>query len=270
MISESSPVPNDIAAGYNAAVARTASIRLHLRWFDSVSSTMDLAAKDAQDGAPEGLVIGAEEQTAGRGRRGRSWISPAGAGLYLSFVLRPPYDQAADPRVLALITLAAGVAVRDGIARATGLTPDLKWPNDVVIGRRKLAGVLAEGHDLGTPGQTIILGVGINVRDSSYPPDVASRATSLASELGRVVDRAALLEHLLVALATWYDRLRTGDLDGILRAWRQASPSARGARVVWADGHASGVTAGVDESGALLVATETGTARVVSGELTWL
>jgi BirA family transcriptional regulator, biotin operon repressor / biotin---[acetyl-CoA-carboxylase] ligase len=270
VIPASSPLPPELAAGYNAALARMPPLRLDLRWFPSVGSTMDLAAQAARDGAPEGLVICADEQTAGRGRRGRSWSSPAGAGLYLSIVLRPAHDTVGDSRALMLITLAAGVGVREAILRGAGLDAELKWPNDVMIGRRKLAGILAEGHDIGSIEQAVVVGIGMNVLRSRYPADVELRATSIETELGGAVDRARLLEELLVSIATWYDRLRSGDTDGILQTWRDASPSARGARVESVDRQVSGVTADVDETGALLIRTASGTVRVVSGELTWL
>jgi BirA family biotin operon repressor/biotin-[acetyl-CoA-carboxylase] ligase len=245
-------------------------MRLDLRWYPSVPSTMDVAAEAVQAGAAEGMVFCADEQTAGRGRRGRVWSSPPGAGLYFSVVLRPAHDPLGDNRVLALVTLTAGVAVREAIAHATGLVAELKWPNDVVLGRRKLAGILAEGVSVGTPEQAVVLGVGINVMRWSHPPEVEARALSLEGELGRPIDRAVLLEELLVSLSGWYDRLRRGDADDILRAWRDAAPSARGARVEWAAGTRRGTTAGVDETGALLVDTGVGIERVIAGELQWL
>src|SRR5688500_4222387 len=137
-------------------------MQLQIRTYGCVTSTMDVALAAVDEGAAEGLVIVADEQTAGRGRRGRPWSSPAGAGLYMSFVFRPPVEALSAP-LLAILTLAAGVAVRCAIIGATGLTPELKWPNDVVVGRRKLAGILAEGVGIGTAAQTVILGVGINV-----------------------------------------------------------------------------------------------------------
>jgi BirA family biotin operon repressor/biotin-[acetyl-CoA-carboxylase] ligase len=263
-------LPADLAAAYNNALARSPAIRIDLRWYRSVQSTMDLAAEAVQAGVAEGLVICADEQTAGRGRRGRTWSSPAGAGLYLSMVWRPPHDPVGDSRLLALVTLAAGVGVRNAIVAATGLAPQLKWPNDVVMARCKLAGILAEGTALGTPEQAIVVGVGINVRQSAYPPEIASRATSLETELGRRVDRAVLLEELLIALPACYDRLRSGDADDILRAWRDAAPAAHGARVVLSERRIEGVTAGVDESGALLVDTGKTIERVIAGEVIWL
>lgn len=231
---------------------------------------MDLAADAVQARAPEGLVICADEQTAGRGRRGRQWSSPPGAGLYLSIVLRPAHDPAGDNRVVSLITLAAGLAVRDAIARACGLTCDLKWPNDVTIGRRKVAGILAEGFDIDSPDQAVVVGIGINMLRAVYPRDVEARAVALEEQLGRAVDRALLLEETLVALAAWYDRLRRGSASDILQDWRRAAPAAVGASVEWAETGRRGVTAGIDGTGALLIETDTGIERVVAGELRWL
>jgi BirA family biotin operon repressor/biotin-[acetyl-CoA-carboxylase] ligase len=224
-----------------------------------------------QANAAEGLVIAADEQTHGRGRRGRIWSSPPGAGVYLTFVVRPPLDDVAAP-VLSLLTLASGVAVREAVMQATGFTPDLKWPNDIVVGRRKLAGILAEGLGIGTPGQAVLIGVGLNLLTAAHPGEIASRATSLEAELGRRLDRGTVLEELLVAVPRRYDELRRGNADDILRAWRAASPSAIGRMVEWQDAERQhrGTTAGVDHTGALLVTTAHGTERVLAGELTWV
>ena len=249
---------------------------LDVRWHASVPSTMDVAAALASDGAAHGVVVAAEEQTAGRGRRGASWASPPGAGLYFSFIARPgsqapgPKSQVPSPKPhqapLSLITLAAGIGVREGIAAASGLAPDLKWPNDVMVGRRKLAGILAEGLAIGTRHQAIVIGVGVNVRPAAYPPEIAARATSIEGELGRAVDRDTLFAAILDALSHRLAALdqRPGD---ILQAWRAASPSAIGTRVEW-DGH-SGLTSGIDDTGALLVKTSAGIERIIAGELHW-
>ena len=241
---------------------------LDVRWHASVPSTMDVAAALASDGAAHGVVVAAEEQTAGRGRRGASWASPPGAGLYFSFIARPG-SQVPRPKPqapLSLITLAAGVGVREGIATACGLLPDLKWPNDLLVGRRKLAGILSEGLAIGTRNQAIVIGVGVNVQPAAYPPEVAARATSIEGELGRAVDRNTLFAAILDALSHRLAALeqRPGD---ILQAWRAASPSAIGTRVDW-DGH-SGLTSGIDDTGALLVKTASGVNRIISGELHW-
>ena len=186
----------------------------------------------------------------------------AGAGLYFSFIARPGTSQS-----LSLITLAAGVAVRDGIAAATGLAADLKWPNDLLVGKRKLAGILAEGLAIGTPDQAVIIGVGVNAHPAAYPPDVRARATSIEDELGRPVDRGLLLSAILISLWDWLARLRQSPGD-ILQAWRAASPNAIGTRVEWDGRH--GVTAGIDDDGALLVKTHVGIERIIAGELQWM
>jgi BirA family biotin operon repressor/biotin-[acetyl-CoA-carboxylase] ligase len=259
------------AAAHTAAAARSRFVARDARWFPSVTSTMDVAERAVRAGVAEALVIVADEQTSGRGRRGRVWNSPPGAGLYISFVFGPP-RATDDVGSASRITLAAGVAVRAAIQQSTGLVTELKWPNDVMVGRRKLAGILAEGFDVGTAWQTVILGIGINVRSASYAPDVAARATSLETELGRSVDRALVLEEVLVAVSDAHEDLRRGKADAILRQWREAAPSAEGARVEWTTNHRShrGTTAGIDDDGVLLVRTSSGLERIVGGEVNWL
>src|SRR5262249_28230149 len=146
---------------------------------------------------------------------------------------------------------------------ASGLRVDLKWPNDLFVGRRKLAGILAEK----SAADFIVLGYGVNVGPMAYPPEIAPRATSLETELGRAVDRHQLFAETLIALARRYDDLLDGRFDAILDAWRRRAPSAHGARVGWAE--QSGTTAGIDEQGALLVRTGDRIVRIVSGELQW-
>ena len=172
---------------------------------------------------------------------------------------------------MSLLTLAAGIAVRRAIETASGLRADLKWPNDVMVARRKLAGILAEAIGLGTHDEFVVLGVGINILATAHPPELAVRATSLQAELGRAVDRGMIFEELLVEVAQLYDHLRRAKADDILREWRAAAPSVDGARVEWQahDGMRRGTTAGVDDSGALLVRTANGVERVVGGEVTW-
>lgn len=253
-------IPDDLAGPIDRLRAQRPDARLDVRWHPSLPSTMDAAGSLANEGAAHGVVVVADAQTAGRGRRGTVWASPPGAGLYLSFVARP------SQLSLPLLTLAAGVAVRDGIASATGLRADLKWPNDLIAGRRKLAGILAEGLAIGTRDQAVIVGVGINLRPAAYPPEIAVRATSIEGELGRAIDRGELLAGVLISL---WDRLAALEHSpsDILRAWRAASPNALGTRVEWDGGH--GVTAGIDDSGALLIKTADRVERIIAGELRW-
>lgn len=255
-------LPDEVGVAVEALRARRPDMAIDLRWHASTTSTMDLASELAAAGARHGVTVGADEQSAGRGRRGREWESPAGAGLYFSMVARPSLVSTSLP----LLTLAAGVGVRDGIRAATGLTADLKWPNDVIIGRRKLAGILAEGLALGTREQAVIIGVGVNVQPAAYSPEVAARATSLEDELGRAIDRGEVLGEVLAGLWDSLSALERSRSD-ILQAWRAASPSAFGTRVEWDMKH--GITAGIDDAGALRVNTTVGVERIISGDLHW-
>jgi BirA family biotin operon repressor/biotin-[acetyl-CoA-carboxylase] ligase len=213
----------------------------------------------------------ADEQTSGRGRRGHRWFSPPGSGLYVSVVLAPA--RAIDPaRAFSLLTLAAGVALAEGIEQAAGLRIDLKWPNDLLVSGRKVGGILAESSGAGDRFDTVVVGYGINVQSTSFPPALSNQATSLETELGRAVDRDHLLVETLAALARRYDDLLAGRFDAILDAWRRLAPRASGARVAWTTnaGTASGTTAGVDDRGALLVRIDDRVERIVSGEVVWL
>ena len=255
------PLPDDLAAALSRVAARLGSIGREVLWHPEVSSTSDLAGALAEDGADEGLLVIADMQTAGRGRLGRTWASPPGAGIYASVVFRPSAQAAR------LLTLAAGVAVAEGIAHATGLEPELKWPNDVHCAGRKLAGILAERG-----ANHVILGFGVNVLQAMYPADVRARATSIELELGRPVDRALVLAECLAALAARYVDLNDGRESAVMAAWRSRAASMLGRRVEWDVAGASqrGLAERIDEDGALLVRTEHGLVRVISGEVRWL
>ncbi len=220
--------------------------------------------------AVEGLVVVADEQTAGRGRRGHTWFSPPGSGLYVSVVLSPSTSAVDPARATTLLTLAAGVAIAEGVEEACGLRVDLKWPNDLQVSRRKLGGILAESSGTGAHG-AVVVGYGLNVLSTAFPQELGDRATSLETELGRAVDRHHLLAETLAALSRRYDDLLTGRFDAILDAWRRRAPGATGARVTWTvNGSASsGVTAGIDDLGALLVRVDDRVERIVSGEVVW-
>ena len=168
----------------------------------------------------------ADEQTAGRGRRGREWFSPPGSGLYVSIVLTPGRARHQPARATMLLTLAAGVALAEAVETATALRVDLKWPNDLFVARRKLAGILAEAAGVERAPQPVVLGYGINISPMAYPPELRDRATSLESEAGRPVDRALVLVETLAAVARRYDDLLDGRFDAILDAWRLRAPAA--------------------------------------------
>jgi BirA family biotin operon repressor/biotin-[acetyl-CoA-carboxylase] ligase len=260
-LNQPEPVPEDIHAALTTAGDRLGLFDGRLLWYASVGSTNDLAARLAEQGAAEGAVVSADEQTSGRGRLGRDWASPRGAGLYVSLVLRP------DAQSAALLTIAAGVALAEGIAAATGLAPSLKWPNDLNIGSRKLAGILAEAGV-----SHVVLGFGINLMPAAYPPDVAARATSLEGELGRPVDRGMVLAECLAAIAQRYAQLRRRETQPAVEAWRRLAAPTLGRAVEWGEGAARrrGIAETIDAAGALLVRTSSGTERIISGEVRWL
>ena len=266
--------PEELVAALERARPRLGRLASTLLFFETIGSTNDEAmsrSAKALAERPEGLVIVASEQTAGRGRRGHTWFSPPGAGLYVSVVLAPATS--IDPaRATTLLTLAAGVALAEGIAEATGLAVDLKWPNDMQVSRRKLGGILAESSGTGGRADTVVVGYGLNVLATAFPPELRDRATSLESELGRAVDRHQLLAETLTALSRRYEDLLAGRFDAILDAWRRHAPAASGAAVTWTTnaGTASGVTAGIDALGALLVRIGDRVERIVSGEVAWL
>lgn len=265
-------MPETLPAEFETALQLTADRRgqfgERIFYNSEIGSTNDEAARLAEHGAPQGTTVVASAQHAGRGRFGRAWFSPAGAGLYVSVIVR---NRQAAP----LLTLAGGVAVAEGILAATGLPTEIKWPNDVVVHagrRRKLAGVLAEGSTTADGLQYVILGFGINLRPAAYPPEIADRATSLETELGRPVDAGLVLAETLAALAKWVALLATNHTPALLARWRELSPLARGASVEWEtpDGVRSGRTMGIDDAGALLVRSNDRTERIISGVVHWM
>lgn len=226
--------------------------------FDSIDSTNLEAIRQAKGGAPEGVCVVAGEQTRGRGRLDRSWHSPKNAGLYLSIVLRPQFEMARWP----LLNLAAALAVHDAVGRACDLKVDIKWPNDVYANDRKLCGILAETVETES-GAAAIVGIGINLNDKNFPPELKSQATSLQSATGSDVDRDLLVNELLKAFSERYDMLgsETGG-EHTIRDWCANSSYAFGrqVRVSLGDETFVGVTRGLESDGALRV--ETGDSKI--------
>jgi BirA family biotin operon repressor/biotin-[acetyl-CoA-carboxylase] ligase len=258
--------PDGAAEALAALAERRPDVRLSVSWVPVTGSTMDEVAARAEEGAASGTVVGADRQTAGRGRRGHVWASPPRAGLYLSYLLRPQGD-------VSLITLAAGVGLMRTLTTIGVATADLKWPNDVMVGRRKLAGVLTEAAHLGTAQASVIVGIGLNLQHAAYPPDVASRAVSLA-ELGvgpTECQGGPLLARLLESLHDVWHALDAGRHHDIRQAWMQSAPSASGARVTWdgPSGPQQGVTDGIDATGALRVRIAQGGDLVLRGAVHW-
>ncbi len=218
-------------------------------------------SRAAETPAPEGSVYVAEEQTAGRGRGGHGWHSARSAGIYCSVLLRP---QVAPADVL-MLSLAAGLAVRQGVEQVTGLRADLRWPNDVLLGGKKFCGILIEMNAEATRVRYAVVGMGINVNQETFPPSIA--ATSLRMESGRTWSRVELAAALLKSLDREYRRLPDAAARNEVRLrFEQNSSSARGRRVrVEENGGYEGVTEGLDERGFLRVRTDAGVRTVLSG-----
>jgi BirA family biotin operon repressor/biotin-[acetyl-CoA-carboxylase] ligase len=271
---DSYEVPADVRSELERVADRLGVFARRVHWLTSTSSTNDVAAHLADLGADEGTVVVAEAQAAGRGRLGRVWVSPPGAGLYVSMILRPSADLALSRKVnpTALLTLASGVAITEAVRASTGLPAEIKWPNDVMIGRRKLAGILAEAAAQGGALQPIVLGFGVNLQRAAYPLELADRATSLEAETGRPADRAMILVEILAAIVARYADLRAGRFDAILSAWRLLAPSLPSSWVEWdsAGGVMRGRAEDVDDQGALLVRVGDHVERVIAGEVRWL
>jgi BirA family transcriptional regulator, biotin operon repressor / biotin---[acetyl-CoA-carboxylase] ligase len=223
-----------------------------------VESTQAIAFSLAAEGAADGTAVVAESQAAGRGRRGRTWLDEAGASLLVSVLLRPRLPAVRLP----LLSLATGVAVAETLASVAGVPARLKWPNDVLVGGRKIAGILLESR-LGTA-PLVVIGVGVNLAQRTFPSALEERATSVVLETGRDVDREAVLGALLDALDRQRAALEQGGDAGVLQRWRALSATLGG--TVSIDG-VSGVAVDVDHDGALIVAEGGQRRRVVAGEI---
>jgi len=237
---------------------------------ESLPSTNLEAARLAGEGAAEGLCVVAREQTAGRGRLQRQWLSPKDAGLYFSILLRPQLQQSDWP----LLTLAAAVAAHDALRDASGLQADIKWPNDLLVNEKKIGGILAETVE--TPsGRAVVVGIGINLTRQSFPGTLTLEATSVETVTGRVDQLENLLAALIAALGKHYAMLNEpGGRAGMLEAWDERSSYAEGkvVRVVEEGGDIFvGTTRGLEPDGALRVETSDAKIRLVrAGDVTSL
>jgi BirA family biotin operon repressor/biotin-[acetyl-CoA-carboxylase] ligase len=236
-----------------------------LRYFATIHSTNTFAMQQAADGAPEGTVYFADEQTAGRGRGAHEWHSAAGSGLYLSVLLRPRIA----PADVLWLSLAAGLAVRNAVKQVTTLEADLRWPNDLLLSGRKFCGILTELNAEVTRVRHAVVGIGINVHQEEFPPDLAAAATSLRIETGRQWPRQALLVALLKELHAETQALSASvpEAAASVRTRLESSSTwTRGKRVVVEEAASyAGTTAGLDARGFLLVRTDDGVRTVVSG-----
>jgi BirA family transcriptional regulator, biotin operon repressor / biotin---[acetyl-CoA-carboxylase] ligase len=223
-----------------------------ISWRATIPSTMPEAVRLAADGAPSGMVIGADEQTAGYGRYSRAWHSERDVGLYLSIILRLPLSSSAPT-----IALALGLATAAAIERTCGVACDLRWPNDVLIAARKCAGILVQLHE-----QAIIAGIGINVNHESFPPDVRQLATSIRMASGRMQSREQLLIELLEEIDVHCAVLVERGVEPVLAMFERASSYVSGRRVT-VDNVITGTTGGLTAEGFLRLRCDDGTEQII-------
>jgi BirA family biotin operon repressor/biotin-[acetyl-CoA-carboxylase] ligase len=234
--------------------------------FDRIESTNTEALNQARKGADEGLCVVARQQTAGKGRHGRVWISEKDAGVYFSVLLRPKIET----RFLSLITLMTAVAVFETLKKI-GLNPDIKWANDVHIKDKKICGILAEMTD-SPKGLAVVVGIGINLKSSNFPHELQETATSIEAETGQKPSAEELLNPLTRFFAYFYAVLQSAKgASEILNEWAKRSSYFRGkaVRVELENETIFGTTDGLEENGALRVRTETGEIKIIqAGDVT--
>jgi len=247
-------------------------LRVHLlrgpiHHFETLPSTNDLAKELGAGQAPEGTLVVAEGQSRGRGRLGREWSSPPGAGLYVSVLLRPPLPPADMPQ----ITLTAAVAVVRALKRATGVAAGIKWPNDLILAGKKLGGILTEMETESDQIRHLVVGLGLNVNNGQFPAELKDLATSLVLVTGRTYSRLKILKAWLEELESLYQLFLAREFAKILEEWKEYTVTlGQAVRVRQGPVEISGQALEVAPDGALLVETRAGEiVRVTSGEIAW-
>lgn len=238
----------------------------HIYHFLKTDSTNRVAMELGNAAEPEGTVVLAEEQTAGRGRAGRAWHSERGTGIYVTLLLRPRISPVQAP----LLTMMAGLSARAAIQSQTGLTVDLKWPNDLILGGKKLGGILTEMVAEPSQVRFVIVGIGINANQEKFPAELATTATSLRVQTARAQSRMELLVKLLREFETDYNRFLSEGSASVTQRFEAVSSYAKGKRVSVSNGAETyaGVTAGLSREGLLQVERESGDiVTVIAGDV---
>ena len=263
---KSDPLEVDVLQRLLATRTLGRNLRVEVR----TASTNDIAKKLAQDGAPDGTAVLADQQVRGRGRQGRSFASPAGVGIYMSLLLRPQVKISNLPQ----LTLVAGVATAEAIAQVTSLPVELKWPNDIMIEKKKAGGILTESVIQADQSPVAIVGIGINVNTTleQFPAELRGQVTSLALAAGRFVPRLPIAAAVLGHFEPLYDTFQQSGLAPILPRWlHYGRVAGKPVRCTTERGVEEGVALGLDEDGALLVRSrENPRLRVLSGEVVFL
>jgi BirA family biotin operon repressor/biotin-[acetyl-CoA-carboxylase] ligase len=238
-----------------------------VRHYFRIGSTNVMAMEAAAAGEPEGTVFFAEEQTAGKGRGSNTWESAPSVGIYGSIILRPQLA----PADALLLSLISGIAVAEAVEEVTGLHGDLRWPNDVLLGEQKFCGILTEMHAEATRVRYVVVGIGVDVNQAVFSPELESIATSLRIAAGHEWSRVQIATALLKSLDAWYRKLSMDTADtraAILKTFEERSSYARARRVHVDEGAGFfGVTEGLDSRGFLLVRTDQGLRTVLSGQV---
>ncbi|MBS1841734.1 MAG: biotin--[acetyl-CoA-carboxylase] ligase [Acidobacteria bacterium] len=238
----------------------------HIHHYLKVDSTNRVAMELGYSNVPEGAVVLAEEQTAGRGRAGRAWHSERGTGIYVTLLLRPKISPVQAP----LLTMMAGLSARAAIQAQTGLTLDLKWPNDLMLNGKKLGGILTEMHAEPAQVRFVIVGIGVNANQEKFPAELSSIATSLRAQTSRSISRMELLVRLLREFETDYNRFLRDGAASVTQRFESVSSYARGKRVIVSNAAETyaGVTAGLSPEGLLRVERESGSiVTVIAGDV---
>jgi BirA family biotin operon repressor/biotin-[acetyl-CoA-carboxylase] ligase len=260
--------PDDLHADdLLARLGQTQVIGRDIRVFQETTSTNDVVEKLERDGVKEGVVVFAESQSRGRGRLGRSWTSPSGKGLWFSVLLRPDLR----PQVATQLTVACAIALVRAIRALTGLELEIKWPNDILIAGKKLAGILTELNAELDRVKHLIVGIGVDVNLSAadLPADLRKIATSLKIETGKPISRPELATLILRELDADYQRITTGQFAAVATEWEAAcSTIGRDVRIMIGDRRICGRAEALDEDGALLLRTEHGQLeRIIGGDV---
>lgn len=248
------------------SVLHTEWIGNQVLWYTETGSTNDEIKRLADDGAAEGLLVLAEHQTGGKGRRGRSWVTPAGSAIAMSLLLRPEIA----PQYASMITLIMGLAVEEGIENCTNLNAQIKWPNDVVINGKKICGILTEMNMQGAEIDYVVVGTGINTGIDEFPEELRNTAASLHQLTGSEISRPELIAVCMERFEHYYKQfLQTCDLSGMMDQYNELLAGKNGqVRVLEPGNEYTGIARGINAAGELLVEREDGTVEAVyAGEV---
>ncbi|MGN0291028.1 MAG: biotin--[acetyl-CoA-carboxylase] ligase [Lachnospiraceae bacterium] len=247
------------------SVRNTEWVGKEIYYFESIDSTNTRAKKLAEEGSEHGTLVVADEQTGGRGRRGRGWESEKGISIYMSLILKPEIE----PENASMLTLVSAMAVADGIEKVTGLDCQIKWPNDIVVNGKKVCGILTEMSTQIDYINYIVIGIGINVQNEAFPKDIKETATSLYLESGKKQNRAAIIEAVWEAFERYYAiYLETQDMQGLVKEYNEKLANMqKQVRVLDPKEPFEGKAMGITPRGELIVDTWEARKLVSSGEV---